>query len=247
MNYYFEDFTEINYRKLLRMAKSKYNFITYEKYLSEAKNVIWRHDIDFSVHRALKLATIEAEEKIISTYFIHLHNESYNALELEAAKRIYKIIDLGHDIGIHFDPFFYKIENKRFDQLEYYLKLEQEFLKNVFGKEIRVFSFHTPDIGGWFDISQEKIAGLINTYSQYFKEKYSYCSDSNGYWRFKRLEDVLSEAKEKRLQILTHPEWWVPEAMSPRDRISRCIDGRAQNQHRWYDNLLKEMGRENIK
>lgn len=246
MDYNFEDFTEDNYRKLLRLAKSHYHFITYEKFEEKGKNILWRHDIDFSVHRALKLAQIEAEENIISTYFIHLHNESYNAMELEVAKRIFEIIDLGHEIGVHFDPAFYSLMNKQMSQLEYYLSMEKEILEKIFNSEIKAFSFHNPDIGNWLKVEKNEIAGLINTYSPYIKEKYGYCSDSNGYWRFRRLADVLCEAQDEKLQVLTHPEWWVPESMSPRDRISRCIDGRAVNQHRWYDKLLKDMGRENI-
>ena len=175
-----------------------------------------------------------------------MHNESYNALESEVAKRIYEIITLGHEIGLHFDPAFYSLLNVQMTQLEYYITLEKGLLEQVFGKKVRVFSFHNPDIGNWLKMDRNTVADLINTYSPYIKQNYGYCSDSNGYWRFRRLEDVLSEAKEERLQILTQPEWWVPEAMSPRARISRCIDGRAQNQHRWYDKLLKEMGRENV-
>ena len=56
MNYYFDDFTEDNYRQLIKLAKSNYNFIKYEDYNKKGKNLLWRHDIDFSVHRALKLA-----------------------------------------------------------------------------------------------------------------------------------------------------------------------------------------------
>ena len=33
---------------------------------------------------------------------------------------------------------------------------------------------------------------MINTYAKYFKENVEYCSDSNGYWRYKRLEDFLN-------------------------------------------------------
>lgn len=241
-----EDFTEENYRSLLQLAKQKYCFIAYDQYRSDGSNILWRHDIDFSVHRALKLATIEAEEGVKATYFIHLHNESYNALEAEVAKCIHKIVDMGHDIGLHFDPSFYILDNCNLDKFEFYLKMEQQLLETIFGKRIRAFSFHVPEVGKWVDVKQEIIGGLINAYSSYLGENYGYCSDSNGYWRFKRLEDVLREAKEEKLQVLTHPEWWVPSVMSPRDRITRCIDGRAAKQHKWYDAAMQSMGRKNI-
>jgi hypothetical protein len=52
---------------------------------------------------------------------------------------------------------------------------------------------------------------------------------------------------EERLQVLTHPEWWVPEPMSPRERVARAIDGRARRQHARYDEIMKAMRRENVR
>jgi hypothetical protein len=192
MNYYYEDFTEKNYRNLLRLCQKNYNFISYNEYANDGKNVLWRHDIDFSVHRAKRLAQIEMEEGVKATYFLHLHSEFYNTLESEVAKCIFEIIGHGHNIGLHFDPAFYSLINTA-DNLENYLGLEKKLLEKVFEIEINVFSFHNPHIGNWLQVDKEMIAGMVNTYSAYIRGKYAYCSDSNGYWRFKRLEDMLSE------------------------------------------------------
>jgi hypothetical protein len=51
----------------------------------------------------------------------------------------------------------------------------------------------------------------------------------------------------KRIQVLTHPEWWQKEVMRPRQRIQRCIDGRAKKIAMLYDKLLQEWGRENVR
>ena len=71
-------------------------------------------------------------------------------------------------------------------------------------------------------------------------------SDSNGFWRYRRLEDVLTEAKEERLQVLTHPEWLQDRVMTPRERVQRCIDGRAARVAERYDRYLADCGRPNI-
>ena len=55
--------------------------------------------------------------------------------------------------------------------------------------------------------------------------RYDYVSDSNGYWRFRRLDAVLADADVERLHVLTHPEWWPPEPMSPRARLERSARG----------------------
>jgi len=248
MNYFFEDFTEKNYRSILRLAKKNYRFISFEQYKEEGKNILWRHDIDFSVHRAYKLANIEAEEKVCSTYFIHLHNDYYNALELEITNLIKSITDMGHEIGLHFDTSYYSLKSDNRKELEACLKLEKELLEAIFKKEIKVFSFHNPEgTEDWTKIGDEKIAQMINTYSEYFKNKYEYCSDSNGYWRHKRLKDVLEIAEEEKLQILTHPECWTPKVMSPNERFSRCIEGRAKKSHFKYEDMLKKFNRNNVK
>jgi len=247
-NYNFEDFTEDNYRNLIKLCKKNYKFIFYENYLDSGKNVLWRHDVDFSVHRAKKLAIIENEENVKSTYFIHLHSEFYNVFEAGLAKCIFEIIDYGHNIGLHFDPNFYALNSDLHSEgILAYIEFEKQILEKIFHKQIMSFSFHNPDVGNWLKVDDDHISGMINVYSKTIKNKYTYCSDSNGYWRFNRLEDILQKADEPHLQILTHPVWWVPEQMSPRERVSRAINGRQEYQHNFYDTLLLEMGRENVK
>jgi len=56
---------------------------------------------------------------------------------------------------------------------------------------------------------------------------------------------VLTEGVDERLHVLTHPEWWQPEAMAPRDRIVRCVEGRAAYTLRDYDEQLVRGNREN--
>jgi hypothetical protein len=118
-------------------------------------------------------------------------------------------------------------------------------LEDLFETDIPAFSFHNPDVGGWVAFEENRACDMINTYSRFLKDNYTYCSDSNGYWRFKRLEDVLN-GDERRLHILLHPEWWVPDEMPPRARVDRCIDGRRAKCNSVYDEALKEMGRLNI-
>jgi len=92
----------------------------------------------------------------------------------------------------------------------------------------------------------DQICGLPSAYAPTIQNNYVYCSDSNGYWRFKSLHDVLNENYQK-LHILTHPAMWTPEPMSPRERVQRCINGRAVYVGRTYDELLELHGRENIR
>jgi hypothetical protein len=241
--YHFNDFTYDNYRNILQLAKSRYIFRNYTDFKPDEPYLLWRHDVDYSMHSALKLASMETEENILATYFLYLHSELYNLLEGEITEIVRKIISMGHHIGLHFDCAYYSIENE--PELENYLALEKILLERIFQKEVPVFSFHNPTA---FTLGFKKwqYAGMINTYADYFQKEAGYCSDSNGYWRHRRLGSVLKEAKDAQLQVLTHPEWWQEAVMSPKQRIRRAIDGRAAKSKRWYDRLLAEAGRENV-
>ena len=57
---------------------------------------------------------------------------------------------------------------------------------------------------------------------------------------------MLEAADEQRLHVLTHPEWWQAEPMSPKQRLARAIEGRAANSRRAWDDLLERWGRENV-
>lgn len=241
MNCHETDFTESNYENLLGKIDNKTIF--YDEIDTQSSFALWRHDVDFSVHRAYALACLEKKMNVKATYFIQLGAMFYNIFEEEIKELILNILSLGHQIGLHFDPTQYKINTK--EGLEKYLTFEKDILENLLKTQIKVFSFHNPteEILKYDDF---KYAGMINTYAKYFKENVEYCSDSNGYWRYKRLEDFLNE-KHTKIQVLTHPTWWQKEVMSPRNRIQRCIDGRAKNTSKKYDGLLDEYGRENVK
>lgn len=241
--YHFADFTRENYRRLLRLAATQYVFRTFTEFDRQERFVIWRHDVDFSMHAALKLAQIEAEEHVQATYLVDFHSEFYNLLEREVSDCVRAIASLGHALGVHFDTHYYDV--RRESELEPLLARERRIGEDVFGSPFRVFSFHistpfTQNCRRW------SYAGLVNANADYFQSEVGYCSDSNGYWRFRRLEDLLIEGADARLQVLTHPEMWQDEVMSPKQRVERCIEGRAMKTRRWYDDVLRRAGRENV-
>lgn len=247
MNYYFEDFTEENYRRLLHMAKGINKFRDYQEAYNAEGGIIWRHDIDYSVHRAYSLAKIEAEEGIKANYFVHFHSELYNVLEIDIIEKIREISKMGHNVGVHFEPGFYGINITDKEELEAKLTFEKELLEKLLEKKVNAFSFHNPEVGGeWYLYSDLRVAGCFNAYSDYYRGNFEYCSDSNGYWRYKRLEDVLTNPSNKNLHILLHPCWWQAEGMAPYSRIKRCVYGRAERNIQNYCSLLSQMGRENV-
>lgn len=237
------DFTEKQFKKILRLAKERYKIISFNEIKRNNNFMLLRHDIDYSIHRAYSLAKIEKKEEVTATYFLLPSSFFYNIFEYEIRQLIIKIINMGHKVGLHFDAEPYQIKSG--DDLSLWLNFEKNILESLFRVKIKVFSFHNPT-KRIMKYDAFKYAGMINTYAKYFKENTAYCSDSNGYWRYHSLENVLRESKYDKLQALIHPEWWQKKPMLPRDRIKRCIHGRAEKQQRLYDVMLKKHGRKNI-
>lgn len=243
--YKFDYFTIDNYKKQLELAiENGFQFISFtDDYQVERKEIIWRHDVEFSPDIALQMAKIENLLGISTTYFFQIHSEFYNILERYFSNILQEIKSLGHHIGLHFDSHYYNVQTE--EELDRFIKQDKEYFEKVFDLNIEVFSFHntTP-----FTLSCEKrhYANLINVYSDYYKEKYNYCADSTGYWRYEILEDVLKDTNVKHLQVLVHDAMWSEEVLSPRQRVRKSIQDNAERIKEQYDRILIEFGAKNI-
>lgn len=243
--YRFDDFTIKNYRTIIKTTKkNEYQFsFFHESYLRDTKQVLWRHDVEFSPFIALKMAEIEAAEGVKATYFFQLHAEFYNVLEKAISEIVAEIKSFGHDIGLHFDSHYFGIACEK--DLEKYLSLDVQYFNAIFGTDVKVFSFHKTDK---FILSceNEVYAGLINVYSKYFKDNFAYCADSTGYWRYEHLMDVLNNPKIQKLHVLTHDAMWSDAILPPRQRVFITIEENARRIKQWYDDTLKKFGAKNI-
>lgn len=241
----FTDFTEKGYRALLRQAAAHWQFQGFAD-RSAAPHVLWRHDVDMSPQRARVLAKIEQDLGLRSTFFFYLHSEFYNCLERECRECVREIVSGGHWLGLHFDPGFYRSDID-LPELERRIGNERAILEDLASAPVTAVSFHNPTTSNALMFDQSMLGGLVNAYSAEMRKDYRYCSDSNGYWRFDPLGKVLEQTEVPRLHILTHPEWWTPEVLSPRARVARAIDGRAAAVHNGYDSFLELHGRANIR
>lgn len=240
----FCDFTEDGYRDLLKLAKRNYKFCGFRSE-STARSILWRHDVDVSMHRAVKLAELEAEEGVKATYFIYPRSIFYNLLSTDIHHLVERILGLGHDIALHFDPTHFRPALSG-DALVSAIAVERDLLYREFGVAPTAVSFHLFGVLEQPMPDDDELAGLINAYSKRLRNGYGYASDSNGIWLHRRLRDVLSEAREEHLQVLTHPEWWTPTVIAPRARLQRAIDGYATAMGNWYDETVARSGRPNF-
>ncbi len=242
--YRFTDFTMQNYQRLLKLAKQNHDFVFFQEIWKIChKAIVLRHDVEFSVPIALKMAEIENSLGIKATYFVQLHSEFYNLLEKDTLLSIIKIKTLGHQIGLHFDSHFWNISNEV--ELNKFITIDKNILMTYLDDEPECFSFHntTPFV---LSCKKDYYAGLLNVYSKKIKQCIAYTTDSTGYWRFEVLEDRLREAKEMKLQILIHDGMWQDEVLPPRRRVYKVIDDHSTFLKKSYDETLIKFSAKNI-
>jgi hypothetical protein len=195
-----KQFTYDHYQDILALAKQTYAIGPFREYKELAENkkyIILRHDIDFSIDSALIMAALEHNMGIRSTYFILLHSTFYNPLTEDSIKKLSEFVEMGHEIGLHYDPNFAMVQN------------EVELLTGYLDTKIQVIAKHRPATNKK-DI--EKPRGLIDAYDPKFTKEIKYISDSAQYWR----EGCMCHhvGVDDKMQILVHPEWWGEKTLS---------------------------------
>lgn len=218
-------FTYAGYKSLLKLlAVNGYKIVGYDEYQAFDSCAILRHDIDYSLEKALEISKVESELwKSIggkSTFFIMISHELYNSFTRRAKEILQEIQAHGNEIGLHFSEHRYP-ELKEYDLVEKIL-MEAEILGEIAGTKISKVSMHNPS-KEILDANLE-IPGMINAYSEEFFHGFKYVSDSNGKWR-EPADEYIKTKKYKRLQILTHPIWWNEEEKSVHDTLAAFING----------------------
>jgi hypothetical protein len=240
----FDEFTEAGFRHLVsQLQVGGYAFASFGERRDD-RHVLWRHDIDVSVHRAARLAEIEADMGARATYFFDLRSSFYNLAEASVLTRARAIAAHGHHLGLHFSvaP---PAHGWSLEILQQAVVRERNLIESILEAPVTAVSWHNPVLSNLLDLDVETIAGLANAYGRCVRTDYVYGSDSNGYWRFSPMAEVVAQS-HPRLHLLTHPEWWTPEPMAPSVRVDRAIQGRARAVRAGYDAVLAQSGRINV-
>lgn len=213
------DFTYRAYDYMLDLIKEKgYIFCNYMNYGQFNKPVILRHDIDFSLEKAIKFARLEYNKFIKSTYFVLLSTDFYNVFSKKSYEILREIKDMGHDIGLHFDEKRYEISDPK--DLEFWVNKEKFHLEELLNCTISVVSMHRPS--RWILGSDIRFKEVINTYSKIFIGEFKYLSDSRMFWR----EDVINIVEKElydKLHILTHPFWYCENSEAINKKLMEFI------------------------
>lgn len=223
------------YVELVRRAKAFAPAYGYRAVPATGPALLWRHDCDMSLERALDVAAIDAEHLGVSTFFIHLHSQFYNVFEDGQRNLVREIVELGHDIGLHFDPTFYR--NLTDESINERIEWETQLLEQLLEVSLSAVSFHNPTVTQ-VEFHESHYSGLVNCSGPKFQTDMAYCSDSNGRWNNEDGFKVLEGKQTNRLQMLTHPEWWITNAKPARFKVFDVAFARARRVLDDYDDLL---------
>lgn len=180
----------------------------------ETNSVYLRHDVDFSIELSVPMAEVEAELRVQSIYYILLTGP-YNVLNKNSVNAIKKIVELGHQIGLHYDLQSYPTDELKATQK---LQQESEIIKEITGHPLLSIVMHEPFKGG-ADIFINKKEYLNPSFFQKNDTTLCYISDSCRAWRDDNLLRFLSRQTEQdRLLLNIHPESWLSK--KPMHRLS---------------------------
>lgn len=240
------EFTFDAYKTLIKTSLEKgYNISSYSNVDNHERTIILRHDIDFSPQKALEIAEIEHEIGVKSTYFVLLSTEFYNVFSKKTTEIFTGIIDMGHQIGLHFDEQKYNV--KSIDQLKEIVSLEAQILEKALDTSIGVVSMHRPS--KIILDSNIEFEGLINSYSEKYFKDMKYVSDSRMYWR-EDVMNIISCRTHDKIHILTHPFWYAHKPEDTRKKLLHFINDvkidRYDSMNNNFRNLIEYIKREEI-
>jgi len=214
-------FTHQHMRAALQYATTAgYRFVSFPEAASgeAGRFILLRHDVDHSPDDALALAELEADLGVRATYFI-LPSGEYNILG-RAHATISRIAELGHWIGIHYDPSFYLAAQLPLGDA---VRREAAMLEDRFGRPVSVAARHNPTSGAEVETD---LTPLLDAYAPTFVVATKYLSDSCQFWREGCFCHALVSGHHGALQVLIHAEWWSEDGAAADVILDRMLDQR---------------------
>jgi hypothetical protein len=194
---------------------------------SGLSGIILRHDVDFDLKPALRMAELERECGVSSTFFILTSAPTYNLNCSMSRKALRNLSDWGFEIGLHFDPTLYPDDDV--EGLEERAFFETSIIEFVIGKRVKSLSLHNPSIHGQYPIFKS----FLNAYAPEYFQAQNYMSDSRMSFRDKEPYEFIKRAATDRLQILLHPIHYSEEGESYLSLISECVFRFADTLHEY--------------
>jgi hypothetical protein len=211
-------FTLEHYRDLLEAAKAGgYRLAGFDRPPGSGDLVI-RHDVDLSLVAAVRVAEVEAEAGVWSTWCLMTRSVFYNLDSDEGEWAIDRLRGLGGRIAHH--------------AVWPHVDLDERFEP--------VVAWHNPERA----YLREPIPGATNVMSPPWYDPPHFRSDSNQHWSHGGRDDecphaALAAGRFAWLHLLIHPEIWAYEGATMRDTMEAFLlaDREARLEHLRADRI----------
>ena len=224
------DFSLKTYKQLLiSLQQAGYQFFTFRQFRegrAGERFVILRHDVDLKAENALKIAEIEHELDICSSYYFRIISQSNKPHIIKS------IAGLGHEIGYHYEDL--SLFNGNAEKAIEHFKNKLEYFRQYY--PVKTICMHgspsskTDNKNIWqqynyrdfgvigepyLDLNFNEIFYLTDTGRSWNGEKYSMRdkiqSDYN--YRFKSTQEIIKAIQSgtipQQIMITTHPQRWT--------------------------------------
>jgi hypothetical protein len=222
------------YRSHLELARTEgFEFVGFDGVSKSDRFIILRHDVDLDLDCARTMAHLETEIGAASTFFIMLHNDLYNPFGARSRGVIRELVELGHTVGLHFDPTFWAVDAQ--EEIAERIRLELDLLSEICGRRVFFVSFHQPlpffledDFGS---------SSFESVYNERFTAKggIRYIADSMGTWREESIDELIRSGRSPKIHFLAHPALWVHEEG---ELLNERLRGVAERRRRRVDDEI---------
>lgn len=215
------------YRSILGNIIKTGKLCDYIEAKPDSEFIILRHDIEFSIERALAMAEIEHGMGVRSTYFVQIRSNAYNAYSLKNVAMLLQMHEMGHHIGLH----YHIGSSMNPDVVTEEIRQQCKQLEAMLGISADRYSMHRPQKETLYYATA--IPGLINAYGpDYFTfaeelDEHSvlrvkYISDAKHRWNY-GIPDPETMQNTPRIQLLIHPDFWSESTPEMRDNFGALI------------------------
>jgi hypothetical protein len=169
--------------------------------LPERRFFLIRHDVDISPFEALKMAELERDEGVATTYYFRLHAPFHNLLEPACRDVVLAIAGMGHEVGLHYEPGFFLARGE--DPVEG-TRRDIRIFEELVGFRTSTIAQHQPSQGPLLDdIDPSRPCA----YQKRLVRDIPYFGDSGHHWREGCICGRLG--RHERLHTLIHPHAWT--------------------------------------
>lgn len=221
------------YERIIDGLKATNRLCLFEQAAKRNSFIVLRHDVEFSIEKAVEMAAVEAEHGVKASYFVQVESNAYNTFSDEHRAALRMMSLYGHEIGLHY--------RQRGGNAEEMIRKQINILSDWLGVPVKTFSTHRPKQDTPYDLYF--VPGAINAYGKHFftktddldKVRVKYISDSKFRWNYGS-EPLEAISGYDKAQILIHPFQWAEELVSMAECFTEITQQKAAAMMKTYRN-----------